>query len=582
MSAVSIPLSYPSIKTLLAGHVLRQRTESRQFLAWFLESYYRLEETELEDCICDGVDDKGIDGVYVNDQLAQIDVFQSRLMTKRKVLGDTELREFHGSLNQMRSPKSVQLVGSSTKNAELSRLIREKEIEKKVAEGYKIQGVFLTNATRNRDAVGYLKTASDLALWDAPELKAAYVEVDKTGPITNPIVFKLSKPFIRYAIEPGMDMVIAPLPASELVKMEGISNGELFSWNVRQYLTKKTKVNRDIERSIQAKAEHKYFPAFHNGLTILCNSLSCTKTHLTASGYAVVNGCQSLTGLYENRSALTPELYILTKFIHIQPDSTLARKITDHTNNQNGTTYRDLQSNNPIQTRLQSEIHKHYANDFTYRIKRGEHPEWDKQGKTVIENELAARILLAYDVKEPWSCHQTYRLFDDLHSKIFGRPEVNGDRIVSVYEIYESSREKLSAMKNELFAHYGLTKFLLVYLVRLALESDHTGNELIQRPSDFLSQPDGRNRLRSCIGKISQMLVRLLDAEVERRAIKDDTTGISIPFDFKSNLKGQKAVIDLGTSGIAHYGIAIDSELAPAFSELWKRTARGKRKKRRK
>jgi AIPR protein len=525
MSA-ALDLSYPAVKTLLAGHAMKQRTESRQFLAWFLESYYRLEETEVDDCICDGTDDKGIDGIYVNEQLGQIDVFQSRLFTQKSAPGDTSLREFYGSINQMRSPESVTLVGSTTKNPELSQLIVKKEIAKKVGEGYKIQGVFLTNAARNNDAVGYLKTASDLHLWDGPELQAAYIAIDKTEPIATPITFKLSKQFIEYAIEPGLEMVVAPLPASELVKMEGISNGELFSWNVRQYLTKKTSVNRDIEKSIQAKEQHKYFPAFHNGLTVLCKTLSLANKDLTISGYAVVNGCQSLTGLYENRKDLTPELRILTKFIHIQPDSKLARDITDHTNNQNGTTHRDLQSNNPIQTRLQSDFKRDYPNVFNYRIKRGEHPEWDKPGAsaTTIENELAARILLAYDVKEPWSCHQTYRLFDDLHSRIFGRPEVSGDRIVSIYEMYESSREKLGAMKNELFAHYGLTKFFLLYLVRLALETDDTGNALIQRPSDFLSQPKGRERIRFCIGKIAQMIVRLLDAEVSRRAVVDAAT----------------------------------------------------------
>ncbi|MGB8478937.1 MAG: AIPR family protein [Acidobacteriaceae bacterium] len=524
------------------------------------------------------MDDKGIDGIFVNEQLAQIDVFQSRMVTKKTVLGDTGLREFYGALNQMRTQESVALIASTTKNAELSRLIREKEIGKKVAEGYKIQGVFLTNATRNGDAIGYLKTALDLILWDGPELQAGYIVIDKTGPIATPITFKLSKPYIEYAIEPGLEILIVPLPASDLVKMEGIANGELFSWNVRQYLTKKTKVNRDIEKSIQATAEHKYFPAFHNGLTVLCNKLSRANKDLTVSGYAVVNGCQSLTGLYENRRVLTPALCILTKFIHIQPDSTLARKITDHTNNQNGTTYRDLQSNNPIQTRLQSEIHKHYPTDFCYRIKRGEHPEWEQQNKIIIENELAARILLAFDIREPWSCHQTYRLFDDLHAKIFGRPEVSGDRIVSVYEIYESSRAKLNAMKNDLFAHYGLTKFLLVYLVRLALETDDIGNELIQRPSDFLSQPKGRTRIRYCIEKTSQMLVRLLDAEVTRKAVMDPDSRISVPFDFKSNLKSQRAVVDLGSAIIAQYGIAIDSGLAPTFSALWKQSAGGRKK----
>jgi len=69
-------------------------------------------------------------------------------------------------------------------------------------------------------------------------------------------------------------------------------------------------------------------------------------------------------------------------------------------NSQQRTTARDLQSNNPIQTRLQQEIN---SGKLRYRIKRGERPEWEAE--KVIENELAARILLAFDVKQPWSCH---------------------------------------------------------------------------------------------------------------------------------------------------------------------------------
>lgn len=80
-SVPKLQLAYPNIKKLFGDHAVKQRTESRQFLAWFLENYYRLEETEVDDCICDGTDDKGLDGIFVNDQLALIDVFQSRLFT---------------------------------------------------------------------------------------------------------------------------------------------------------------------------------------------------------------------------------------------------------------------------------------------------------------------------------------------------------------------------------------------------------------------------------------------------------------------------------------------------------------------
>src|SRR5207249_352561 len=136
---------------------------------------------------------------------------------------------------------------------------------------------------------------------------------------------------LDYPIGTDLRMVIAPVAAQELVTMQGISSGELFAWNVRQWL-KKTKVNRDIEQSIRQQDEHKYFPAFHNGLTVLCKSLTLTKDKITVAGYAVVNGCQSLTGLYENKKQITSDLRILTKFIRISPDTPLALKITDHTN----------------------------------------------------------------------------------------------------------------------------------------------------------------------------------------------------------------------------------------------------------
>jgi hypothetical protein len=50
------------------------RTEARAFLAWFLEHYYRLEETDAQDAVCDGPDDKGVDGIYVNTNLERIEI----------------------------------------------------------------------------------------------------------------------------------------------------------------------------------------------------------------------------------------------------------------------------------------------------------------------------------------------------------------------------------------------------------------------------------------------------------------------------------------------------------------------------
>jgi hypothetical protein len=332
-------------------------------------------------------------------------------------------------------------------------------------------------------------------------------------------------------------MVIAPILASELVALTGIVNGELFAWNVRQFLGRKTAVNASVAKSIEQASEHKYFPAFHNGVTILCKTLTASKDNIKISGYAVVNGCQSITSLYDNRSHITSDLRILTKFIQVAHDSDLATRITDHTNNQNGITARDLQSNSLVQTRLQSEIHRKYPT-FCYRIKRGEHPEWSKT-HTVIENELLARIILAFDLNRPESWSQNYKLFDDLHAQIFGRKEVNADRSIFLFEMYASVLDKLKLLDDQLFANFTLTRWLVLHLLREALLTDKEGRKLYENPATFFQQKNGRGRVLQCVSDVAQTIVRLLDGAVTRLK-KNNPEHF---FDYKDELKSKEFIM---------------------------------------
>jgi hypothetical protein len=66
---------------------------------WFLESYFHLDEDGVEDAICDGKYDMGVDGIYVDHTLLEIDVFQCKLsQNDARTLGDTALKEFAGNL----------------------------------------------------------------------------------------------------------------------------------------------------------------------------------------------------------------------------------------------------------------------------------------------------------------------------------------------------------------------------------------------------------------------------------------------------------------------------------------------------
>jgi hypothetical protein len=99
-------LAYPAILDTIKSCHIPRRTESHAFLVWFLQHYYRLDETEAQDTVCDGPDDKGIDGVYVDENLETVDLFQGRLVQNpNRTLGDTQLKEFVGTLTKFSDPQ---------------------------------------------------------------------------------------------------------------------------------------------------------------------------------------------------------------------------------------------------------------------------------------------------------------------------------------------------------------------------------------------------------------------------------------------------------------------------------------------
>ncbi|HET7268574.1 MAG TPA: hypothetical protein VFJ15_10740, partial [Oleiagrimonas sp.] len=73
-------LDYPELLDTIALERADGRTESHALLLWFLKNYYRIDDVEAADTVCDGPDDKGIDGIYVDTNLERIDVFQCKLV----------------------------------------------------------------------------------------------------------------------------------------------------------------------------------------------------------------------------------------------------------------------------------------------------------------------------------------------------------------------------------------------------------------------------------------------------------------------------------------------------------------------
>ena len=157
---MALDLTYAGLQLMIAPHEAGARTESRAFLAWYLQHIYRLEPTAAQDAVCDGTDDKGVDGIYVDEDNSRIDIFQSKTVQTERIVGDTQLKEFAGTLAQFASRGSVSELPRTTRTVELAGLLAEEEVGQLIEDGYEVRGVLVTNAPSDPSASAYVRNSS--------------------------------------------------------------------------------------------------------------------------------------------------------------------------------------------------------------------------------------------------------------------------------------------------------------------------------------------------------------------------------------------------------------------------------------
>ncbi|MFL6350419.1 MAG: AIPR family protein [Bryobacteraceae bacterium] len=337
----------------------------------------------------------------------------------------------------------------------------------------------------NSDAEEYIqhaaKAGDQIDLWD----------LDRITPILNQVTQQ--QWFVReksdFKVDPtklysqgdisNPDLVMAAISAKELVKLTGISDTRIFAQNVRLGLGK-TRVNTELIQSIKDQQEHKNFLAYHNGLTIVARDILLTKGKISITDYSVSNGCQSLQSLYNNQSVLTNALILPVRIVKVGEDRSLAASIAYKTNNQNPISLRDLSANDSTQTQIKAEFDQLYGFDSSYMIKQRAVPTSKE-----LSNEYAGRLLLSLYVEMPWSAHQKYKLFGELQAQIF-KYGINAPHIRFAQLTMQACESALLKCQQEKVKQYGLTRFLLLYLVGQILRKSAKGRKLLDDPPAYL------------------------------------------------------------------------------------------------
>lgn len=553
-----IDVDYPQLLTLFPEHRDPKRSESAAFLIWYLEHYYRLDAQDAIDAVCDQKGDRGVDGIFVDDNAQTITIFQSRISQRGdRTAGDSGLRELAGAVAQFHTVEGIKELISAAGNAQVGALVHRLQLVDKIAT-HSILGEFITNINIDQNGLDYLKAVHHVSFVGKDTLITNYVSESRDIPDHPSITFDIhGLPVAEWVVDIDAKAIVVPIKATELVNMTGIADQSLFAYNVRGPLGR-TQVNKDIAASIGDRRRHKEFPLFHNGITVIAREVVSNDDTLTTTGYYVVNGCQSLTALYDSKRLLTSDLRVLVKFIKADPRSVLAQRVTQFSNNQNGVRPRDFKSNSPIQIRLQNEMASLYPGEYYYEIKRGDEPGVGRR----ITNEDAGLYIRAFDLKEPWTTHRKYEVFEDRYSELFGRPSTTAHRIVMLDVVMESIDGLLPKIENQLIGRYALVRYFILYVVREILESDDMLSMISKNPSEFVSDMVARGRFRACVDTIVDDIIGDLNDEL--KTVEEN-------FDYRGKLRDQNWVQNLSRRVVADHRKLVSRNRMPSFKQEWEK-----------
>jgi hypothetical protein len=546
-------LKYSGLKKTIKA--IEDRTglgESPAFLNWFLRNVYRLDDTEARDAICDHSNDKGIDGIYVDDNNEEIHFFQSKIrQASTGTIGDVGPKNFMASVQQFDAVHKVEAILAGNADGDLKRLLIRAKVADMVANGYALVGVYVTNERSDVDSTAYAQITPSIRIFDREEIASKVIDLSAEDTQKPQFTFDTSYVDPLHMQSGSGDraasMYVFPARALQLVHMDGISDGSLFRANVR-YTLGNTAVNKSIRQSIGEKSTHGDFVLFHNGIIVLCTEVdSSVAGELTVKNYSVVNGAQSLTSFYATKSKLSDDLRVMVRVIVVQ-DEELAKTITHNSNNHNAIRPRDLRSNHAIMVRLQKEMSAE-SGDYFFEIKRG---EATPTGKTTITNDDIGRALLAFDLREPWLAHQIYKVFDEKYADIFGRPEVTAQRIIFLHRLVATVDNAIPGLKNKPMGSYTLTRYFILYLLSRILRANVATKDYVADPTRFKDEAMMSSFLAKC-------------GDVLKTVVVDLSYEAGADFDYKSVLKSQNQSEELAGRILSSYEKDVARDKAESF-----------------
>ncbi len=418
--------------------------DGQRFVIWYLRNIHNLDPIEAKDCLTDGAGDKQIDAVYIDNQASTIYIIQGKYYSGDAV--DAEpVREVLSSWAQIKNLEHLQ----EEANAKLK--VKIAEIANALQDDYEIIFELITPSTLSSAALADFERFNNL-LSEDESISASMVLVDRDGlQLRYDDALNRLRPYINYdfTIEPdkcmeimigGTKAVIAAIPLKECIKIPGIKDGTLFRKNVRQSLGNSNRVNKGIAKTIKDDAKNFFF--YHNGITAICSKIHIDGNILSTQELNVVNGCQSLTTIFNcsEKVKKTDEAYIMFRFYEVSATVT-ADTISNFTNSQSAVKTRDLRSNDKNVLMMKKAYEERYQDGY-FVTKRGEVVNTAKYNTDhIIRLDELGKEMTAWHSQRPTISYSETRIFDKYFTQLFHK-DYAPENMQALNEMYREIQKR--------------------------------------------------------------------------------------------------------------------------------------------
>ena len=422
---------------------------SKAFIHWYLKNHIFMDDQEIGECIIDGSGDNGIDPIILNEEEKELTVMQFKFPVTSKGINE-EISQ--GDILKTINGFNILINKSST--SESNSQFREYKNKISDIDIFKFNIQFISfnkgiEANANKELIdNFAKNFKkdfgselNIKVHEKSTISNIYEKINRKNDLEINLSYKQLTS--AYDIEfMNIKSYVGLVNSKDLISSIEDYIETIFDENIRLY-EGKTTVNNSIKSTASDPKESEMFYFYNNGITIICDKASNSPNKLSVSlkGVSIVNGCQTVTSIYElyKKNKLQSGVDILTRIIEIS-DYNERMKITEFLNSQNPIKDSYFIANHTIIRDLQKALEdkgyylERQVNEFEYKKMYGAR---DINDLTPIKLENVIQYYVGYWLDEYAALAKRGKslLFDK--NKIDEiLMEINADRVIEAYNMY--------------------------------------------------------------------------------------------------------------------------------------------------